>query len=385
MVKDRFSSWHRQFAGLFAGLGARLSGRTAWGFAAALLAVLALGWLWSGASEPRRGVLGASVYAVSDRIAREAGMEAARGVFVISVLDGYAAQAHGLKLGDILLSVDGVAVASQGEFEAELRKIKPGGAVSFTRHAVEGPETVAVTLGRGVEDRTGDVAKTGETPTVTAGTSEGLAPQEMHYARRLALAFDEGAELWEIGGWGHPCLRSYFVPADGPPVFLDGKAATVHRINAQRAPELGSEAQAAQYLRYYNGHIWAKAGAFEVIEREADLPGGAGAEIARPAPVRIEGAAGARQAEAVVLYAGQLFRARYAIQPGGRVKMLSDEKLGTITARDTAFAAGQRCATGGAHRENTGYPVPPAMSGAWENLAGPEFYEVRQLILMQAG
>ncbi|EAP76899.1 Protease precursor DegQ [Roseovarius nubinhibens ISM] len=365
-----------------AGLLARLRGRRIWGLAG--LGLLASGLVLWGRFEPseaRRGVLGASVYAVSARIAERAGMEAPAGVFVISVLDGYAAQEAGLKLGDILLSVDGVAVVSQGEFEAALRKIKPGGEVFFTRLGGEGPEEVAVRL-QGAGARGASAASDAASETDEPGV---LAAAEMHYARRLGLQFHDGAELWEMGAWDHPCLRSYLVPRGGVPVFLDGRAATVHGIAAQSAPDLGTEAQAAQYLRYYNGHIWAKAGAFEVIERAAELPGGEGAALARPGPVRIEGRGAAMQAEAVVLYAGQLFRARYAFGEGGRIKMLSDEKLGKISASDTVFRAGQRCATDGQSREATGYPVPPAMAGEWENVAGPEFYEVRQLILMGEG
>lgn len=381
MVKDRFSSVGRVSAGLWT----RLRGRRIWGLAGlGLLALMVSGPVLWGRFEPseaRRGVLGASVYAVSARIAERAGMEAPAGVFVISVLDGYAAQEAGLKLGDILLSVDGVAVASQGEFEAALRKIKPGAEVFFTRLGEEGPEEVAVRL-QGAGTRGASVVSDETSETGEPGV---LAAAEMHYARRLGLQFQEGAELWEMGAWDHPCLRSYLVPRGGVPVFLDGRAATVHGIAAQSAPDLGTEAQAAQYLRYYNGHIWAKAGAFEVIERAAELPGGAGAALARPGPVRIEGRGETMEAEAVVLYAGQLFRARYAFGAGGRIKMLSDEKLGKISASDTEFRAGQRCATDGQSREATGYPVPPAMAGSWENVAGPEFYEVRQLILMGEG
>lgn len=76
--------------------------------------------------EVRRPWLGIVGYDVNRRVARRYGVLASRGIFVVEVSAGGPAEAAGLRVGDVILSVDGEPVASVGELVEAIRSKKIG-------------------------------------------------------------------------------------------------------------------------------------------------------------------------------------------------------------------------------------------------------------------
>ena len=81
--------------------------------------------------EVRRGYLGAEVYPVRRADAREAGMDAVRGVLVTNVVSGGPASEAGLRPGDVLLEISGRPVDEPNQFQSRLAMHSPGDAVAL--------------------------------------------------------------------------------------------------------------------------------------------------------------------------------------------------------------------------------------------------------------
>jgi Do/DeqQ family serine protease len=65
--------------------------------------------------EVKRGILGVQLYAVTPDIAKEYGLSEASGALVAGVAQGSSAEHAGIKTGDIIISLNGVTMKSNGE------------------------------------------------------------------------------------------------------------------------------------------------------------------------------------------------------------------------------------------------------------------------------
>jgi S1-C subfamily serine protease len=78
----------------------------------------------------QRAVLGVSIQDVTSELAKEHNLDKLEGVYIADLTDGGAAEAAGMKSGDIILSVSGVDVNSVAELQEEFSKYRPGDKVS---------------------------------------------------------------------------------------------------------------------------------------------------------------------------------------------------------------------------------------------------------------
>jgi Do/DeqQ family serine protease len=78
----------------------------------------------------QRAVLGVSIQDVTSELAEEHDLNKLEGVYIAELTDGGAAEAAGMKPGDIILSVSGVDVNSVAELQEEFSKYRPGDEVS---------------------------------------------------------------------------------------------------------------------------------------------------------------------------------------------------------------------------------------------------------------
>ena len=80
----------------------------------------------------QRGQLGIAIQGVSPEVASSLGLKDARGALVSSVSEGSPAAAAGIERGDVIVAVDGVAVADGNALRNRVASTKPGSTVSLS-------------------------------------------------------------------------------------------------------------------------------------------------------------------------------------------------------------------------------------------------------------
>lgn len=90
---------------------------------------------------------GISSVPVTQDVAAQAGLTATHGVYVAEVTAGGPAEAAGIKVGDVILAIDGQTVDEQHSFVEVLFLHKPGDAVKADIQHGDKTSTVSVTLG----------------------------------------------------------------------------------------------------------------------------------------------------------------------------------------------------------------------------------------------
>jgi Do/DeqQ family serine protease len=81
--------------------------------------------------EVKRGVLGVNIYPVTPDIAKEYGLSESSGALVASVAPGSAAEHAGVKTGDIITSINGVAMKDPGELRNTIGMLRIGDKVDI--------------------------------------------------------------------------------------------------------------------------------------------------------------------------------------------------------------------------------------------------------------
>jgi serine protease Do/serine protease DegQ len=77
----------------------------------------------------KRGVLGVNIYNVTPDVAKEFGLTESSGALVAGVTQGSAAEKAGIKTGDIIVSVNGVAMHNAGELRNAIGMLRVGDSV----------------------------------------------------------------------------------------------------------------------------------------------------------------------------------------------------------------------------------------------------------------
>jgi len=95
----------------------------------------------------KRGWLGIYLQPMTPSLAKGFGLKEAKGVIVARVVPGSPAEKHGLKRGDVILSVDGKEVNSPAELQMAIRSHKAGEKVTLTVWRQGKTVDVSVTLG----------------------------------------------------------------------------------------------------------------------------------------------------------------------------------------------------------------------------------------------
>jgi Do/DeqQ family serine protease len=79
----------------------------------------------------KRGILGVSIYNVSPEIAKEFGLTDSNGALVAGVAQGSSAERAGIKTGDIITSINGVAMKGAGELRNAIGMLRVGDKVDI--------------------------------------------------------------------------------------------------------------------------------------------------------------------------------------------------------------------------------------------------------------
>jgi serine protease Do len=74
----------------------------------------------------QRGFLGITIRTVDANLAKTKDLSVVKGVFVDSIMPGSAAGKSGLKIGDVIVAIDGKAVASSPELQEQIARRRPG-------------------------------------------------------------------------------------------------------------------------------------------------------------------------------------------------------------------------------------------------------------------
>ncbi|HBH26977.1 MAG TPA: hypothetical protein DDX54_06205 [Rhodospirillaceae bacterium] len=135
--------------------------------------------------------------------------------------------------------------------------------------------------------------------------------------------------------WGNPDLTLYHLADEGTPYPLNGTSPPIHEINA-KAPIDITEDNVLDYLRFFCYFVRGEEGPFYLAETmddpvmPKDMEEATRAVIegaVRPASYEGMNDKGDFLCDAVVFYSDGLFLANFAVQPGGMIEMLSDQRL----------------------------------------------------------
>ena len=139
----------------------------------------------------RRGQLGLTAQTIDSALARSLGLKEVRGALVSNVTGGSAAERAGLRRGDVILSVDGHAIADSNALRNRIASTKPGSTVRVTILRDGREQALTATLGelagmRGVpvdEDARG---------TARGGFGLSVEPLTPERARQLGVRAERG-------------------------------------------------------------------------------------------------------------------------------------------------------------------------------------------------
>ncbi len=210
-----------------------------------------------------------------------------------------------------------------------------------------------------------------------------LSPEMFDTARLLDLTFYPSAQLWEFSRWGTDVLAAYLVPADGPPIALDGTPQRLYEYNARIGLKFMHLDAAVDYVRFVSAFVWEEEGPNRIIETREALPSSAPHDPnAQPQALRGEPSNGGVDVFGLVLYGDGLFNVLFRLEPGGIV-FAYRQPLVKGLAQDVSFGRGQRRPASVAGLRAGIWPLPPPVPGNWRNATGDEMARVKQLILSE--
>src|ERR1700733_9923143 len=155
----------------------------------------------------KRGVLGVNIYDVTPDVAKEIGLADASGALVAGVTQGSAAERAGVKTGDIIVSINGVAMKSARELRNAIGMLRIGDQVEI------------------------GLLRDGKTHQVTALVSE-RSETETANAADISRGL-EGADLGDAPDGGGVLVRSV---QDGSPAAQAGLRANDLIVGGGRTP-----------------------------------------------------------------------------------------------------------------------------------------------------
>lgn len=143
--------------------------------------------------EVQRALLGASIQEIDAAFAKEKGIKTLNGVYIAQVAEQSGAQEAGLKAGDVITAVNGVAVGKSSQLLEQIARYRPGDKVkvSYVRDGKD--KTASVTL-KNLNNST-ELVKRSEAKAVAfdGATFEPVSKQEMS-----KLGIDGGAKISDV-------------------------------------------------------------------------------------------------------------------------------------------------------------------------------------------
>ena len=106
----------------------------------------------------KRGILGVSIYPVSPEIAKEYGLAESSGALVTGVAPGSSAEHAGIKTGDIITSINGVAMKRPGEVRNTIGMLRVGDKVEIGLLRDGKPQKITALIMERIEAETAKAA-----------------------------------------------------------------------------------------------------------------------------------------------------------------------------------------------------------------------------------
>ena len=94
----------------------------------------------------QRAFLGVSIRDVNSELAKQKGINLSEGIYIEGMTENSAAKKAGIKVGDVITSIDGIKVNTTPELQEVIGKHKPGDAVQIKVNRDGSESTIAVTL-----------------------------------------------------------------------------------------------------------------------------------------------------------------------------------------------------------------------------------------------
>jgi serine protease Do len=96
--------------------------------------------------EVQRAILGVSIKELTPELAKENNIKELKGVFIEGVMEGGAAQEIGLKKGDVILEINGIAVNSSNQLQEQISKYRPKESIEIAVNRSNKKKQYQVTL-----------------------------------------------------------------------------------------------------------------------------------------------------------------------------------------------------------------------------------------------
>ena len=137
--------------------------------------------------EVRRALLGVSIQPIDDTDARYYGLDQVAGAKVMDVSEGMAADKAGIRVGDVIIAIEGETVESVPDLQRKIRSHEPGETVDVTVVRADDlkPETIEVSLADA-----GELSRESQPRTVEAEASDPLGVEVENLTGEIRRALD---------------------------------------------------------------------------------------------------------------------------------------------------------------------------------------------------
>lgn len=178
----------------------------------------------------KRGWLGVTIQDVDENSAKALGLDSARGALVSGVTPGDPAEKAGIRTGDVIVAVDGVAIADAGDLTRKIGDLLPG--VGVTLSVWRGGKILKLPLV--LDERNAEKVAQGGRPGPGAPGEDvlGLAvrPVNEAEAKAMELSATGGLLVVEVGE-GSPGAQNGLAVGD---VILEANGKSVNTVKALR-------------------------------------------------------------------------------------------------------------------------------------------------------
>ena len=156
----------------------------------------------------QRAFLGVQITEINSEVAKEKGLSSTSGVYVAKVNNESAAEAAGVKEGDVIISVADVAVNTTSELTEQVGRHRPGDKINIELFRGEKKKTIAVIL-RGADNTTAANKK----EQINSETALGADFAELSAAEKKNFKINNGIKIQSIkaGKFAASGIRQGFI------------------------------------------------------------------------------------------------------------------------------------------------------------------------------
>ena len=144
----------------------------------------------------QRALLGVQIQEVDAKLASEKKLNTLNGVYVQGLSENSAAAQAGLKMGDIITQINGVAVNTSSQLQEQVARFRPGDKIKLNYLRGNAPSEVTATL----RNATGTTAVVRELPASASIKYEGATLAAVSAREQVKLGLQGGAQISGIKG-----------------------------------------------------------------------------------------------------------------------------------------------------------------------------------------